>query len=40
MGLQAIYPKKNLSKRRQEDITYPYLLKNRPPKQTHTNPLK
>lgn len=26
MQLQAIYPKKNLSKRRQEDAVYPYLL--------------
>jgi putative transposase len=28
MGLQAIYPKKNLSKRRQEDAVYPYLMNN------------
>lgn len=35
MGLQAIYPKKNLSKRRQEDIVYPYLLKEFPPKKSH-----
>jgi len=35
MGLQAIYPKKNLSKRRQEDIVYPYLLKANPPMEPH-----
>ena len=35
LGLQAIYPKKNLSKRRQEDLVYPYLLKNRPPQEVH-----
>jgi putative transposase len=35
MGLQAVYPKKNLSKRRQNDIVYPYLLKARPAKQVH-----
>ncbi len=35
VGLQAIYPKKNLSKRRQEDLVYPYLLKNRPPNEVH-----
>jgi putative transposase len=28
MGLQAIYPRPNLSKRRLEDTVYPYLLKN------------
>ena len=28
MGLQAIYPRPNLSKRRLEDKVYPYLLKN------------
>lgn len=28
MGLQTIFPKKNLSKRNQEHKTYPYLLKN------------
>jgi putative transposase len=31
IGLQAIYPKKNLSKRRQGDMVYPYLLKDYPP---------
>ena len=31
LGLQALYPKKNLSKRRQEDAVYPYLLKDTPP---------
>jgi putative transposase len=35
MGLQAIYPKKNLSRRRQEDIVFPYLLKDRPPERVH-----
>jgi putative transposase len=35
MGFQAIYPKKNLSKRRQGDAVYPYLLKDHPP-QSHT----
>ena len=31
MGLQAVYPKKNLSKRRLADAVYPYLLKQHPP---------
>ena len=35
MGLQAVYPKKNLSKRRQEEAVYPYLLKDNPPKLPH-----
>jgi putative transposase len=35
MGLQAVYPKKNLSKRRQEDMVYPYLLKDYPPLTPH-----
>jgi len=35
MGLQAIYPKKNLSRRRQNDAVYPYLLKDRPPMRSH-----
>ena len=35
MGLQAIYPKKNLSKRRQEEAVYPYLLKDYPPRKPH-----
>lgn len=35
MNIQAIYPKKNLSKRRQEDIVYPYLLKDHPPLKPH-----
>lgn len=35
LGLQAVYPKKNLSKRRQEDAVYPYLLKDNPPKMPH-----
>lgn len=35
MGLQAIYPKKNLSKRRQNNVVYPYLLKSRPPSKVH-----
>ena len=34
-GLQAVYPKKNLSKRRQEDAVFPYLLKERPPQKPH-----
>lgn len=35
MGLQAVYPKRNLSKRRQEDVIYPYLLKTHPPMNPH-----
>lgn len=35
MNLQAIYPKKNLSKRRQQDAVYPYLLKDYPPQKPH-----
>lgn len=35
MGLQAVYPKKNLSKRRLEDAVYPYLLKQHPPETVH-----
>jgi putative transposase len=35
MGLQALYPKKNLSKRRHQDSVYPYLLKNHPPSIPH-----
>lgn len=35
MGLQAVYPKKNLSKRRYEDAVYPYLLKDFPPQKSH-----
>ena len=35
MGLQAVYPKKNLSKRRQSDAVYPYLLKEQPPLKPH-----
>lgn len=31
MGLQAVYPKMNLSKRRQEDMVFPYLLDLNPP---------
>lgn len=31
MGLQAVYPKINLSKRRMDHKVYPYLLKERPP---------
>lgn len=31
LGLQALYPKKNLSKRRQRDAVFPYLLKEKPP---------
>jgi putative transposase len=35
LGLQAVYPKKNLSKRRLKDQVYPYLLKQYPPRQPH-----
>jgi putative transposase len=35
MGLQAIYPKKNLSKRNQVHKVYPYLLKEHPPQKPH-----
>jgi putative transposase len=35
MGLQAVYPKMNLSKRRQSDAVYPYLLKEHPPLTPH-----
>ena len=35
MGLQAVYPKKNLSKCRQQDVVYPYLLKEYPPSKPH-----
>lgn len=35
MGLQAVYPKKNLSKRRQGDTIYPYLLRDHPPLKPH-----
>lgn len=35
MGLEAIYSKKNLSKRRQKDAVYPYLLKMFPPSKSH-----
>ena len=35
MGLQAVYPKKNLSKRCQNDAVYPYLLKDYPPLKPH-----
>lgn len=35
MKLQAVYPKKNLSKRRQEDAVFPYLLKEQPPLKPH-----
>jgi putative transposase len=35
MGIEAIYPKKNLSKRRLKDAVYPYLLKNHPPQKPH-----
>lgn len=31
MGLQAVYPKKNLSKRNHDPKVYPYLLKQYPP---------
>lgn len=35
MGLQAVYPKKNLSKRNQAHKVYPYLLKDHPPSKPH-----
>jgi putative transposase len=35
MGIQAVYPKKNLSKRRLEDSVYPHLLKQHPPQKVH-----
>lgn len=35
MGLQAVYPKINLSKRRQEDMVFPYLLHLNPPKKAN-----
>lgn len=35
IGLQAVYPKKNLSKRHQMDAVYPYLLKDYPPVKPH-----
>ena len=35
MCLQAVYPKKNLSKRNHEHKVYPYLLKQRPPLKPH-----
>lgn len=35
MGLQAVYPKKNLSKRRQKDVVFPYLLPDHPPEKPH-----
>ena len=33
LGLRALYPKKNLSKRRKEKAVFPYLLKLCPPVQ-------
>ncbi len=35
MGLQALYPRKNLSKRRMQDAVHPYLLKDHPPIRPH-----
>ena len=35
MGLAAVYPKKNLSKRRLEDAVYPYLLRENAPQKPH-----
>ena len=35
IGIQAIYSKKNLSKRRLKDAVYPYLLKTYPPQKPH-----
>lgn len=34
-GIQAVYPKKNLSKRNQAHKVYPYLLKDHPPAKPH-----
>ena len=33
MGLQAVYPKKNLSRKKEGHKVYPYLLKKQPPKE-------
>lgn len=35
MGLEAVYPKKNLSKRRQDQAVFPYLLRMFPPHEVH-----
>ncbi len=35
IGLRAVCPKKNLSKRRQKDVVYPYLLREHPPTMPH-----
>lgn len=35
MGIEAVYPKKNLSKRNHEHKVYPYLLKDHPPLKPH-----
>ena len=35
MGLQAVYPKKNLSKRNHEHKVFPYLLRDFPPQKPH-----
>ena len=35
MGLEAVYPKKNLSKRNHEHKVFPYLLKDHPPLKPH-----
>jgi putative transposase len=35
MGISAVYPKKNLSKRRLKDVVFPYLLHDFPPKNPH-----
>lgn len=35
LNLQAVYPKKNLSKRRHGDAVFPYLLKTQPPLNPH-----
>jgi putative transposase len=35
MGLQAVYPKKNLSKRNHEHKIFPYLLRDFPPQKPH-----
>lgn len=35
LGLRALYPKKNLSRRRKEDVIFPYLLKDHPPQKSN-----
>lgn len=35
IGIKAVYPKKNMSKRRLKDTVYPYLLKTYPLQKPH-----